>query len=1294
MELLGLGSVLDLIVRRGTRKTTGDKTALQAGDKESKSDGFACVPQALVQEWRGRSLKDKLMECAPRRTPPANALEQIEVAPPAPPRPTPSEILTSSSIRMMLSMASAFRRSNPAVLEATCGTLLEVLLEVPSLALAPLRSEASSIEATTFRKVTDFCTELLGSPSPVERGTALGLYLALAISRGEVSGLLETVTCLLDRQSSLAARQDRSAGDEESVSEGFGAEQQVRISSVLQKLADHHVDLHLSFPDECEGTRLAIRLPSRGAHSRLGEGGSDPIPERGRAGGDNGIDFDCPATAATDGKFVYAWHPDVGLLKAGTGLRGTVKGRVYVENTEAGICGVDVCQQTKGMHREGFLALVGDRIYLQAEACMNPERFLVVRTSDLAVEGSTEVPALALLSSIVPAEQNGHSSTSLCIPSRGMCETAVKLVEREDERVDRLLGGVQKKAAGRRHPPRGGGGEIDAYGVPLCCDGRLLYALVPLESTRRPSVIAVDLVNSPTRAVFTHVELQRPDMALTRGDADSGIAAYPSGSNHAPCGDASGHNFQLPGANSEPAEHGGHAPADPSSAEEWPWWRDGSAMPGVRMYCNGDRLVVCWLDDAYTVEESNAKSSWWGRVAQAEVRCGVVPSPQDSVGSVEVDFRRITHMARFRLSTGECEDVENNAFLSGTWRPFPPSVAYDSASNLILRCSLRSRLPASPRSTVFWCSSSSSEEPQFAAELCVSLWRNCGLAPGGPADGPYEWKQALATLAQAGPTESSDRMTPNVKPAKKAGSQGDQASGGSCAGIPALTRASLYVLAHLDRLGAHFLGWGGNMVQPDEAWIVNAGKGLSVPFCYELVPATFRNLISLVENFSISPKGRGGDGVPDHMRVYVICASLRLMKVNVGMLLSRRSTARRFGDEALWRSFLGCLLGLVEGYDGSDSTPTDNGQAVIAREALRVMVGSIDLLYPTKRCQASLLSAYLRAFDVDGDRPFTPAARTLTIEMLARASTNAFLQNLEVADGDSGSSSSTAELSEAQRTVIGPNLKAVESNHVLSLAPDACSSLAKTLLDVSTRQAVGDVRRAAAVGTREMETAGSQEECFEDQRPIEGGGRGSAEIMGQAVLKALGAVLNFKASSEFLRSRRDRKASGEVSSSGDSEGVPLTFGSLLGLFLSVLRAAQTVLGSIDTAACLLPRVLDRLRSGLVGSLLPLCLTSALVLMDNITPEVFVLSSAGGMKQTVSSLLDTLVQVSREVGRLRTATAACGNMTQASGFKADESKSSSTGMERGNQERYWGKRWAPVTESISKVGLVAASRSAW
>ncbi|CAM9844092.1 unnamed protein product, partial [Hapterophycus canaliculatus] len=264
--------------------------------------------------------------------------------------PTPSEVLSASSIRMMLGLASAFRKTNPAVLDVMCGTMIDLLLEAPPLVLAPLHAVPLSIEASTFRRVGLFCAELAGSPDNDEREPALGLYMALAISRGQVSGLFEIVRFLLGH-----CRQERHCA--RNVGVVVGEVPRSPISAVLDRLANHSVHLHLLFPDEWKGARLVIRVPRVASEvSNV----STPLSDHPASLED--IEPECLASAATDGKFVYVWHPEIGLLKAGTGLGGTTKERVYAQNLQAGV--QDKPVKSTG-NKDDLVAVIGDMLYLQ-----------------------------------------------------------------------------------------------------------------------------------------------------------------------------------------------------------------------------------------------------------------------------------------------------------------------------------------------------------------------------------------------------------------------------------------------------------------------------------------------------------------------------------------------------------------------------------------------------------------------------------------------------------------------------------------------------------------------------------------------------------------------------------------------------------------------------------------------------------------------------------------------------------------------------------------------------------------
>lgn len=102
--------------------------------------------------------------------------------------------------------------------------------------------------------------------------------------------------------------------------------------------------------------------------------------------------------------------------------------------------------------------------------------------------------------------------------------------------------------------------------------------------------------------------------------------------------------------------------------------------------------------------------------------------------------------------------------------------------------------------------------------------------------------------------------------------------------------AALFVLAHLDRLGGHFLSWGGDdVMQANETGSLKAEKYSGVPFCYDMAPETFRNLIRLVTEYPGTSADHARDGAPEHMRMYVIFALVCLMRVNVSsILLGRR----------------------------------------------------------------------------------------------------------------------------------------------------------------------------------------------------------------------------------------------------------------------------------------------------------------------------------------------------------------------------------------------------------------------
>lgn len=1176
---------------------------------------FSGLPQAVLQEWRRGAKRERLEGVVQKGNSARGSSfalaadgqseDQRDRAVRTTALTTPSDVLTASSVRMMLSMALAVRRSNPEVLQAICGSLLELLLETPPLVLAPLHRVPTSIEATTFRKVSDFCSELMQSSDHVEHEPALGLYLALAVSRGEVSCLLEAVRCLLDRYQQTCRDLSNNVGEKGTplpsvdfmavdapnappgaveLEADWSSTQRARVSAVLDRLANHRVDLHLSFPDQCNGMKFVVSLPAQPARMRF-SGGSEPPDSLVR---DPGIEWDCPASAATDGGFVYAWHPDIGLLKAGVGMHGTTKGRIYAQNPEAGRPSARLKARGK---KEGFVAVIGDTLFLQAGGWMPPHRFLAVRKTDLAVIRSVDAMGLALpITALEPSERRERARRSNKHPSG----------RNGDRKMEDALGE--------------GVAEPEGY-VPLCCDGRLVYALVPVGATGRPSVLAVDLA-STGRAARAAIELQLPSAKQTRMVVSSR-------------GDQAGvfnpQTVDATGENAQQASNSGGELSHSVNAGEWPWWQSGKgASPGVRTYSNGDRLVVCWPDETGVSRSTDTTASTWqSDVTRAGSGLGVNPSPQGSVAtSGTTDVTRTTLMARFQLSTGACELVAGSTPLPGTWSPSNPFVGYDPSNNLLMRCSLR---PPT-------LSGREHGEGPLGAKLYVHLWQNGGLAPGPLADGPFRWEGALRTLASD--VEGAMRDRP-----------GHHQNSTPC--IPDVPKTAVFVLSHLDRLGGYYSGWtGGNAQEGGRgASPLSEEETLSVPFCFDLTPATFRHLIALVETFTgsvetggVDDGGSAGTNLSQGLEIYVLCASLRLLNVNVGILLGRGLGVAEFGGEALRESLLRCLLGLVgedkideaqAGYRSSaEKSPPDvqSGRKVAAREALRLLVDGMDLFYPTQPRQACLLSTYLLAFEANsGFHP--PVAHALTMELLTRVSSVRFLRGLET---NANAGNAPGASTEAECLVPG-----LVFSKYAPLSTEIVGDLSKALLAACTIQSVRDVRLALGERAAGYTTAPIAENGWQGDTSI-----GCAGPLGLAILSALDAILKLRYTDAF-RGTKSETDEGR----GFTAVVPPRPRPLLEFTLLVLNAANDVLEaaastptSTAPVAVLSDRVVGTLRHGLIGTLLPSCIASILALLEEDKEREW--SRAGAREPLLTAVEDRLVQVTRTIGLLATQDWAC------------------------------------------------------
>lgn len=1183
MEIFGLGCALD--VAPGSKRSGGGRGDLHCPRGEAEdllcsdrpASVFPRLRQALLRKWelaesehRTDSGRQAIGADGTHFRPAAEG--QTHDAPEHPHEvlasvpPTPSEVLSASSIRMMLGMASAFRGTNPAVLEVMCGTMIDLLLEAPPLVLAPLHEIPSSIEANTFRRVGEFCAELLESSDNDEREPALGLYLALAISRGQVSGLLELVRVLLQqcRREGLEVqdlgvvagevlRSPSPLGCESSLSKaaavgaaesdrGRRGDGDARISAVLDRLADHGDDFHLSFPDGWEGTRLAIRVPRVAP-----EGSSVSTPDRSVSR--QYIERECLASAAVDGKFVFIWHPEIGLLKVGTGLGGTVKERVYEHNSQAGR--QDKPVKSTGS-KGGLVAVIGDTLFLQTGLFVPPYQFLVVRTSTLEVARTVNVLGLPLPRSI--ATGGG---------------------------VDRYARDGERKAVdaarGENRTPSGDAvwqGSAQRH-VPLCCDGRMVYAIVPSEANGRPSIVAVDIANTG-RVRGRPVELERPTTDVGKTDL--------------PTAQSRGDVARVVNGNDEPLGTGG-SPDSCTPPKEWAWWQnDGGAKLSARTFCTGNSIVVCWVDDPEIVA-TPANPTARLRFRRAGTSGGLggrAASPNSTSGAGQANSKTnspgVAHMARFNLFTGECERVgEDPTDLAGSWGSAAPWMAYEKAS-FVIRCELR-RMPPSR--------AGERHEVSVAVERRVFLWWNRGLMPRPPHGGRFGWRWALGNLADdPGDGAAGPRSVENF--------------------TSLLSDIAVFVLAHLVRLGEHHLEWDGEGSHAGGAEFPMPspqGRRTSVPFCYDLAPETFTHLVGLVEMFAgcfeapvSNEEGRADEeaevALPGGLvGLYVLCAALRLLNINVGILLSRGLGAMEFGGENARHSLLRCLLSLVQHCEpdrpqgdfpppANSWPPSDEqvGRAAVAGEALRLLVDRIDFFYPLQEHQASLLFSYLRAYGT-GDKSHTVASRAVMLELLARMASQPFLRSLLQAGGRNQLSSGAWARNSCS---LGPGLMA---NDDPPRGPDTIDGFAEALLELSRTQFVRDIPQiATGVSAAEYSaTAGAKN--------LARGVRSSLSWteVGMSVVDALGAVLNLRCIDAFSTTKGWR-----------SEGGVHSIAEFRKFLQLVLQASQEILSaaieaqasSAAVAGGAVPeRVVEALRGSLVGTLLPSCLASALALLD-------------------------------------------------------------------------------------------------
>ncbi|CAM9151445.1 unnamed protein product, partial [Scytosiphon promiscuus] len=491
-------------------------------------------------------------------------------------------------------------------------------------------------------------------------------------------------------------------------------------------------------------------------------------------------------------------------------------------------------------------------------------------------------------------------------------------------------------------------------------------------------------------------------------------------------------------------------------------------------------------------------------------------------------------------------------------------------------------------------------------ERRIFLWWNRGITFRPPYGDRFGWPWALRALADQTGEGAAKRCLTGQS-------------------FSALSEIAVFVVAHLDRLGAHYLEWNsetGPLVPS------SAGQRTSLSFCYDLAPETFMHLVGLVEMFTGSFEARvsyeAGEAKEeaeiaesgDPLGLYVLCAALRLLNINVGILLRRGSGVTAFGGEDVRHSLLRCLLNLVQHCDpdwtqgdcplwARRRPPGDEqiGRGSAAWEALRLLVDRIDLFYPSREHQASLLSSYLRAYGT-GSKCHTVASRAVVLELLARMASQNFLRSLLQVEGKDQSSSGAR----ARRyCLLGPGLPAGEDP---PRGFETINGFAEALLELSRAQFVRDVPQiAAGLVAAGNSACGGAESVERSIQPS----LSSAEV-GTAVVDALGAVLNLRCIDAFRAAKRQRSEDRVVSAAQIRKFLQL----VLQASHEVLSAAIRTRTPSATAGPAVPgTVVEALRGSLVGTLLPSCLASALALLDD--------GDEGGPGLGITDLLDQQLQ---------------------------------------------------------------------
>ncbi|KAG7392669.1 hypothetical protein PHYPSEUDO_015057 [Phytophthora pseudosyringae] len=227
---------------------------------------------------------------------------------------TPASVFSVGSLRMQLETLREFRVFSPRLFENGTMALVQTLLDSPPFALQDVT--AGSPEEALLGDVHRFCRDVLHpehggqTPSDVQRQITLLLLLAIGVSSGRISLLLEFVDELLTLP--------RETATNSTLVQGYPFAAWVKV--FMQRMQSYRVDFALgAFEDSAFVKKFAVKTLPGEAENEDAENGSE------------GSSANFSSSLATDGNFAYTWSLTKGLAKIGTGHNFTIAGRVYAE---------------------------------------------------------------------------------------------------------------------------------------------------------------------------------------------------------------------------------------------------------------------------------------------------------------------------------------------------------------------------------------------------------------------------------------------------------------------------------------------------------------------------------------------------------------------------------------------------------------------------------------------------------------------------------------------------------------------------------------------------------------------------------------------------------------------------------------------------------------------------------------------------------------------------------------------------------------------------------------------------